>query len=474
MKEPLRLEPLFPDRTTGEPLAAQLARRLREAVQAGTIASGTKMLSSRQLAQRLGLGRNTVALAYEQLTAEGYLETRSGSGTYVAASGAGRRRLSPPGDSSLPETARRMKELRSSFLVVRGHGPLRPGMPALGFFPSSAWRRSAARARQKGFDLGYGPASGSREFRDAIATHVRHFRGINALPEQVIVVEGAQAALHLANVVLTSLGDTIVIEDPAYALARAAFETHGLRLWAVPVDREGLQTDALPKHAHCAFVTPTHQFPLGGTLPLRRRLELLAWAKRTNAYVLEDDYDSEFISRGRPLAALQSLDRDERVIYIGSFSKTLAPGIRIGFLIVPMHLASAFRAARASTSLGVAPDMQSTVAAFLKAGHFVRHIRKMNAVYERHRAILANTLSALNALFECGPMNIGLHVALKSRKPFDDVLVSRSIPHQRLVALSPLCIERTDCHGFLLGFTNGTAADIQSAADALVRALRSM
>jgi GntR family transcriptional regulator / MocR family aminotransferase len=471
--EPLRLEPLFPDRSTGEPLAVQLVRRLREAIETGTLPPGTKMLGTRQLAGRLGLGRNTVALAFEQLTAEGYLEARAGSGTFVAQSGFEPRPPEPLAAHPAPEGAQRIAALRSYFEIATGHGPLRPGMPALAMFPANAWNRSARRALDaQSHDLSYGHASGSRMLREAIAMHVRHFRGINAQPEQIVVVEGAQAAMHLASIVLMHAGDTIAIEDPCYALARAALEAHELRLHPVPVDGDGLQTSALPAKARCAFVTPTHQFPLGGTLPLARRLELLAWAKRLDAYIIEDDYDSEFTSRARPLPALQSLDRDERVLYVGSFSKTLAPGIRTGYLIVPPHLASIFRTARASTSLGLALQAQATLAHFISDGHFARHIRRMNAVYERRRALLAAALAPLRDAFDLGPMQVGLHVALVAHAKFDDRAFSQTLDGQRLVALSTLCLERTDCYGFLLGFTNGTNDEIAAAATSLTAALR--
>ncbi len=473
MTEPLRLEPLFPDRDTGETLALQLARRLRQAIETGTLPAGTKMLGSRQLAKRLGLGRNTVALAFEQLTAEGYLEARAGSGTFVASSGFEPHYPETIAAHPPPQLAQRITPLREYFEIATGHGPLRPGMPELAQFPANAWNRSARRALDtRSLDLGYGPANGLRALREAIAMHVRQFRGINAQAEQVIVVEGAQAAMHLASFVLMAAGDTIAIEDPCYALARAAFEAHALRLAAVPVDRDGLQTSALPANARCAFVTPTHQFPLGGTLPLARRLELLAWAKRYDAYIIEDDYDSEFTVRARPLPALQSLDRDERVLYVGSFSKTLAPGIRTGYLIVPPHLAGIFRTARASTSLGLSLHAQSTLAHFIRDGHFARHIRRMNAMYERRRTMLADRLSPLRDAFELGPMQVGLHVALVANAPFADRAFSQTLDGQRLVALSGLCVERSDCYGFLLGFTNGTDEQITGAAMSLTAALR--
>ena len=476
MKEPLSLEPLFPDRENGEPLGAQLTRRLREAISSGTLAGGTKMPGTRQFAKRLGLGRNTVALAFEQLIAEGYLEARTGSGTFVVPSGFAREHAqrASPGNARTTQANRRSSSLRGYFQASTGRGPLRPGSPDRSAFPLETWKRCARRALDVySDDLGYAPASGLRALREAIASHVRHFRGISAHPDQIIVVEGAQAALHLATALLARSGEGIAVEDPCYALARAAFELAGLQLRCVPVDGEGLRTDRLPRGARLAFVTPTHQFPLGGTLALRRRRDLLEWADACDAYILEDDYDSEFTMRLRPLPALQSLDRHERVIYIGSFSKTLAPALRVGYLIAPAHLASAFRAARASTSLGVSLHLQATLAGFMNGGHFARHIRRMNAVYERRRSILREIIEPLSRRgFKLGPMEVGLHVAVIARQGFDDRELSSPDSEQRLVALSALCVKRTDCAGFLLGFTNGSDEDIARAAHSVVKTLR--
>ncbi|HEX3368173.1 MAG TPA: PLP-dependent aminotransferase family protein [Candidatus Cybelea sp.] len=466
MKEPLYLEPLFPERSSGENLAVQLARRLRDAVESRELAAGTKLLGSRQLAKRLGLARNTVALAYEELTAQGYFETRVGAGTFVAAIGAGARAARLPQTSPRPARASRAASLRSHFGVARGSGALRPGVPDLSSFPHAAWTRSARRALDVyRRDLDYGASAGLRALQEAIATHVRLFRGVATQPEHVIVLEGAQAALHLAALVLAAPGDRVVLEDPCYVLARAAFEAYGLQTHGVAVDAAGIDVDRLPHEAKLVFVTPTHQFPLGGALPVARRLALLAWAKRCNAYILEDDYDSEFTSKTRPLPALQSLDREERVLYIGSFSKTLAPAIRLGYLILPPHLASAFRAARASTSLGVSLQLQATAADFIARGDFARHIRRMNAIYERRRALLAGTLRAnLRSAFRIGPISTGLHVAVIGARGFADAHLATLRGADRYVALSALCVQRRDCSGALLGFANGSDAEIESGA----------
>lgn len=466
MREPVSVEPLFPDRGSGENLAVQLTRRLRHAIEQGTIRSGTRLLGSRQLAKRLGLGRNTVTLAFEQLIAEGYLDARGGAGTFVAAVDVPRSArklgtLRPP-----PARVRQTASLRSYFGVAAGAGPLRPGMPDLSRFPAATWKRCARRALAVyDAELGYGAAAGLRSLQEAVATHLRQFRGVAAQPEQVIVVEGAQAALHLAAVVLSSPGDSVAIEDPCYALARAAFELYGLKVRPVRVDSQGIDPAYLPRKARLAFVTPTHQYPLGGTLPVTRRLELLSWAESADAYVLEDDYDSEFTTRTRPLAALHSLDRDERVLYIGSFSKTLAPAVRLGYLIAPPHLASAFRAARASSNLGASLHLQATVADFIERGHFARHIRRMNAIYERRREILDATLRPrLRRPFRLGPSQTGLHVALIGDRTFDDERFALRPEGQRLVSLSQLCVKRRDCRGFLLGFSNGSDPEIERAA----------
>lgn len=436
---------------------------------------GTRMLGTRQLAKRLGLGRNTVALAFEQLVAEGYFETRPGAGTFVAASGMRRVAAKPLSQKVAPAHVLHTTALRSYFDVAAGEGPLRPGMPDLSEFPSVSWIRSSRRALNVyDKELGYDPSAGLRSLREAIATHVRQFRGVATEPENVVVVEGAQAALHLAALMLARSGDRAIVEDPCYTLARAAFEARDLRVVAIPVDGDGLIVDDLPRNARFAFVTPTHQFPLGGTLPVSRRSALLSWAERNGAYIVEDDYDSEFTAKTRPLPALQSLDRHERVVYVGSFSKTLAPGIRLGYLIAPPHLANAFRAARASTSLGVGLHLQATAADFIAGGHFARHIRRMNAVYERRRSILINALTPhLGSSFRLGPAQNGLHVALIAGKRFADASLCRTSDGQRLVALSRLCVRRRDCRGFALGFTNGSDAEIHRAARTVAQTLLS-
>ena len=267
-------------------------------------------------------------------------------------------------------------------------------------------------------------------------------------------------------------GDPIAIEDPGYQNARAVFAAHGLVLHGVPVDDDGIRTNLLPEHATLAYVTPSHQFPLGGALPLARRKELLDWARRTGAYIVEDDYDSEF--GAHPLPALQSLDRDERVIYVGTFSKSLAPGLRLGYVVAPPHLAQTFRATREIIGLGASTELQATMAEFITRGHFSRHVRRMATTYERRRHLVVNALAQnVPCGYSVGPAQTGLHVAVSGPPDFDDVRAANSMPDgQRVMPISTLCVERTDCKGLLMGFSAGTDDAVSSAARALAVSLR--
>jgi GntR family transcriptional regulator / MocR family aminotransferase len=475
MMEPIDLEPLFPDRTSSEPLNSQLVRRLRNAIESGALAPQTRLLASRELAKRLGVARNTATFAIDQLIAEGYLEARVGAGTFVTKTLV-RRAPHAVRPRSVPKRARAYAALKQYFTpIAHARGALRPGMPDVNTFPRRAWK-IASRERFNRFyeDLQYGPAAGLRELRDAISTHVRQFRGVATQPQNVIVTEGAQAAMHLLSLVLAASYDTIAVEDPGYNVGFSAFRARELRLHPVRVDKDGLMVEELPAEAAFAVITPSHQFPLGGALPLARRLRLLAWARERNCYIVEDDYDSEYWFDGRPLPALQSLDRDERVIYVGTFSKTLAPGLRVGYIIAPPHLAQALRVARAATSLGVSVQLQSALAAFISQGHFARHVRRTMNLYSMRRQALIHTLTReLPAAFSMRVAQGGLHISIVGPRWFDDA-ASSVLPGQRLVALSPLCLRRRDVRGFMLGFCTEEERAVKAAAHALCESLNGL
>ncbi len=474
MKEPIGLEPLFPNRSSGEPLGAQLVRRLRSAIESGFFPAASRLLPSRELARRLGVSRNTVTTALEQLVAEGFLEARVGAGTFITPTlREARGRVAVP-PRSLPRNASRLAPAKAALEAVgSSYGPLRVGAPAFAGFPVHVWQRLARKnLATSGTSLDYDQSPGLLALREAISRHIAQFRGVVADPSRITIVEGAQAALQLAGFVITQPGDRVAIEDPCYQHAFATFAACGLVLDGVVVDDDGMRTAELPQGAALAYVTPSHQFPLGGKLSLTRRAALLEWARRVNAYVIEDDYDSEFDAH--PVPALQSLDRDERVIYIGTFSKTLAPGLRLGYVVAPAHLAETFHFARSLFGLGSPAHPQATLAEFIAEGYLSRHVRRMTKIYERRRGILVGVLSReLPPNFATGPAQTGLHVAITGPPDFDDVrFVNSMAAGERVLPISLLCVERTDCKGLLLGFSAGSDDALAQSASALAASLK--
>jgi len=476
MKEPIGLEPLFPDRDSDEPLGRQFVRRLRLAIENGLFKPSSRLLPSRELALRLGLSRNTVTSAIEQLIAEGYLESRVGSGTFIVGEIVRRPIFEETAPRTLPAGAERFLAVRP--LLERygmTSGPLRAGIPDLAQFPHATWARITRRklAELSNY-LEYGESTGNRELRKAIVQHVQQFRGITTEPHCVIVLEGTQAAMCLAMDVLLADGDSALIEDPGYPLARATFETRKIRLVPVDVDNDGMKIELAPA-ASLAYVSPSHQFPLAAALSVERRHLLLEWARKHDAYIVEDDYDSEFAFNGKPLPALQSLDRYGRVIYVGSFSKTLAPALRLGYIIAPQQLAEAFSVARLLATLGATRYVQATLADFLSEGHFARHVRRMTRSYwERRRALIGVLNEGLpKDRFTLSFGNTGLHIAVVAAPDFDDVAVTKALSEEGIFVepLSSFCVARRDCRGFALGYSAAPTADIVHAARALVRAV---
>jgi GntR family transcriptional regulator / MocR family aminotransferase len=467
MGEPIDLGPLFPDRDSGEPLGQQLVRRLRDAIEAEVFKPGSRLLPSRELASRLGMARNTVTFALEQLVAEGYLEARIGSGTFIA-----RTITRPPPEQrtrryASPPNAARVDALWTGLDFYSGRlGSLRMGSPDPSIFPLAIWETLERRnLRDFRHHLDYGTALGSPVLRDAIAQHVRQFRGIAARPENVMVVDGTQCALATIGTVLGAPGENVLVEDPGYPWAVRLFELLRLIVTPIEVDDCGVRVDLMPAGG-LAYVTPSNQFPLSGAMSRERRSELLAWAVQNDAYVIEDDYDGEYAFGAKPLPALHALDRDERVIYLGTFSKTLAPGLRLSYMILPDHLVPAFSKARPLLSLGGPTLVQSTMAAFITEGHFARYIRKSTAIFESRRAALIDALkeTALDKLFRQSEARTGLHLSLRARERFDDVAVSLALMNEVTVhPLSSCCLKRTDCEGFVLGYSAAGEESIRAA-----------
>jgi GntR family transcriptional regulator / MocR family aminotransferase len=331
-------------------LAARIYRQLLDAILDGRLRAGERLPPTRELARRLEVSRNTVATAYDRLTAEGFLVGKVGAGTFVSTAPITRlRSRSAPAGGARPRPSWRTAE--PVMLPRAGEDPVydfRVGMPDPRLFPLETWRRLVARELKPAAlrSAAYADPGGRPDLRAAIARYVGVSRSVRTGADDVLVTNGAQQGLDLIGRVLIEPGAMVAVEEPGYPPARAVFESHGARVVGVPVDSDGLDVTALPRSAALVYVTPSHQFPMGIPMSLARRTALLEWAERAGAVVVEDDYDSEFRFSDRPLEPLQSLDTAGRVVYVGSFSKTLLPGLRLGFLVPPASLRSALRAAK--------------------------------------------------------------------------------------------------------------------------------
>ena len=397
---------------------------LRSQIANGTLPAGANAPSTRSFALELGVSRTTVTAAYEQLAAEGYLVTSRGRAARVA------RPLAAPAPSGLlmnrraklppilSNYGRRLLEIGMSALPHAA--PVRfdflYGAVAYRDFPTLAWRRAyQAELLRQQHRLYYAPPEGEASLRIALQRYLRRARGLTCEAGQILVVHGSQQGIDLCARLLLNADEAFVFEDPGYLMARHCFEATGARCLAAPVDAQGLETSSLPcdQNARLVYVTPSHQFPLGGVLPITRRQELLAWAQRQNAWIVEDDYDGEFRYGQRPIDALQSIDGDGRVIYVGTFSKALSPQLRLGYLVVPPELVSVFRQAKRLTDRH-APVLEQRVLAFMiESGAYERHVRRMRRENERRRGALLDAVARyLPKEAQVGGTAAGLHVVL--------------------------------------------------------------
>lgn len=439
------------DRDCTVPLHRQLYEGLRGEILSGRLPAGSRLPSIRSLVREFGISRNTVTGALSQLSAEGYLEARVGSGTYVARSmpdellRAGKHSERLDGRTPTPGPSRRRPEKspherllsrRGSLLAttsvgsaVRSCGPpapfaaFAPAVPDVGVFPHRTWGRIAGRLWRRPPEdlLRYGAPAGYRPLREAIAEHLRASRAVDCSWERVIVVSGSQQALDLCARLLLDPGDEAWIEDPCYLGARAALSANGARTVPVPVDGEGLDVSAGEEKApdaRLACVTPSHQYPSGATMSVGRRLALLEWSSRAGAWVLEDDYDGEFRYSGRPLPSLQGLDERGRVLYLGTFSKSLFPALRLGYLVVPENLVDAFANAKALSDRHAPAVEQAILAEFVSEGHFGRHLRKTRKLYaERQAALVGAAGEELAGLLEVRAPSLSAHRLSESGHP---------------------------------------------------------
>lgn len=471
------------DRSTASSLYRQLYEQLRAAILNGQLTAGTHIPATRAMAGQLGVARNTVLAAVEQLAAEGFLEAKQGSGTVVSARLAPEltraARVWPERLSRLPALSRSgnaLASLRRDTEIGEAPRPFMPGIPDLDAFPRDIWGRLLRRASQKldPASAAYGATAGVEPFRRVLCEHLREARGVTAEPEQIIIASSAQAALDLLARGLSGAGDTVWIEDPGYLGARAAFMGAGATIIPVPVDRHGLDPSAGTARPKLIYVTPSHQYPTGRLMPLARRLELLECAERHDACIIEDDYDSEFQFQGRPVAALQGLDRSGRVLYVGTFSKILLPGIRVGYAVVPEGLAKPLAAMQRNTGQVVASSVQFALADFIAEGHLRAHVRRMCALYEERQSIL---LQALNRHFGdqvCveAPAG-GMQFITTFNKRFDDVEAAQKLGEAGIVArpVSQYYLGGNKRQGFLTGFAGYSETAINRAVEKMAKVL---
>ncbi|WP_051111456.1 PLP-dependent aminotransferase family protein [Mycobacterium sp. 141] len=480
---------------SGVPAYKVLYEQLRSAILTGQLAAGARLPASRVLAADHGVSRNTVLAAFDQLGSEGYVEGRAGSGTYVsrvlpeqylqmspfAVSAASAR----PATATLSQRGQRLAAARRVPLPALLHRRPRGtafhiGLPALDAFPFATWNKLySSRLNKSGPSLmRYDDPAGYRPLREAIAAYIGTARGIHCTADHIIVTTGSQQALDFCARILLDPGDAAWLEEPGYLGARAALVAADARIIPVPVDRFGLDVAAgisSEPAARLAIVTPSHQFPLGHTMSLERRLALIDWADRNNAWILEDDYDAEFRYVGRPQAPLKAIDTHQRVIYIGTFSKVLFPGLRLGYLIAPADLTDGFIAAHLGADMHAHLTDQAVVADFMEQGHFVHHLRRMRTLHAERQHQLIREAEPLSEHLELKPSDGGLHLIGRMHTAATDTTVTNAALQQG-VHVWPLSIhhyEPNHTAGLLLGYAGTTRADVREGVRVLDDILKS-
>nr|WP_189673169.1 PLP-dependent aminotransferase family protein [Pseudomonas sp. SWRI77] len=489
------------DRRRG--LSQQLYQALRARVLDGRLSSGTRLPASRDLAAILALSRNSVVRAYDQLYAEGYIESRVGDGTYVIqleklstqlstglslglSTGLSTFSLENAEDlSSSERSSEALERLKSNHLPVPRSGApraFRVGIPAFDLFPFDVWAKLQAAfwRNPDPAQLGYGDPAGELQLRELIAAYLRRSRGLSCTAEQIVITSGAQQAISLCAQLLLQPGEGVAVENPGYRAAGHTFAVAGGKVMGVPVDEEGMDCERLVQLADCrlAYVTPAHQYPTGVTMSLARRLALLAWAERNDGWIIEDDYDGEYRYSGAPLAPLAALDRQGRVLYVGTFGKIAFPALRLGYLVLPARLVQAFSQGRALAMRHSEVGSQCVMAEFMAQGHFQRHIRRMRrAALSRRNVLKAGWPLDVPGLGGMPEVAAGLHVKVD---------VDNFAREQELVAtgeavgvevnpLSSYWLEDSQVAvdnraGLVLGFAAVPEADIANALMRLRRA----
>ncbi|MFY9646788.1 MAG: PLP-dependent aminotransferase family protein [Terriglobales bacterium] len=472
------------NREAGRALHQQIYDAFRTAIVKGNLRPGQRVPSTRVLALEIGVSRFPTVNAYAQLLAEGYFESRIGAGTVVSRSLPEQLTSSPPAKRQIPtnrQEPRRVSRYSSVLPHFRveswrnGWGAFGVGQVAVDQFPHQIWSNLMAR-RYRSKDpksFHYGDYLGSGTLRQAIAGYLRTARSVQCDATQIMIVSGSQQALEITARVLVDPGDRVWIEEPNYWLARTVFAMAGCRIVPVPVDGEGLDVGAgikLSRRAHAAFVTPSHQFPLGVCMSASRRFQLLDWAQDNGSWIIEDDYDSEYRFDSLPIASLQGLDPGRRVIYIGTFSKVLFPSMRLGYIVIPSDLLDRFMSVRRAMDICPPHLYQEVVADFMREGHFARHLRRMRVLYRDRRSALVDSIrQELGPKFEVHGGAAGMHLAMTMPDRYRDLEIAERAARQGfwLWPLSPGYAGEVSRSGFILGFGSTAIEEIPRAVHKL-------
>jgi GntR family transcriptional regulator/MocR family aminotransferase len=480
-KVPSALSPVIAvDRKAAKPLHKQIYDAYRSMIVSRNLGAGQQIPSTRALAAELRISRIPVLTAYSQLLAEGYFESRAGAGTFVCSSLPDQLTSSDRGSSRSADlrSGTRVTSRRAMLLPAyerlpwfRGLGAFNVSQPAFDQFPFLTWSRIVMRHCRSPHarELQYGGPLGFAELRKAICAYLRTARAVQCDPDQVMIVAGSQQALEITTRVLLDDRSAAWVEEPGYWLTRQALTAAGCRQVPVPVDSEGLDVAFGVKKcrkARAAFVAPSHQYPLGATMSASRRLQLLDWAQSSGAWVIEDDYDSEYRYGNMPIASLQGLDHNSRVIYVGTFSKTLFPSLRLGYIVIPTDLVGRFAAVRHAMDIAPPHFFQAVLTDFMNEGHFARHIRRMRQLYAQRRIALVDELQReFGSALEVRGSEAGMHLAVILPKGFRDQEVAARAARENLwlTPLSPAYVGETPRQGFILGFGNTTAEAMPKA-----------
>jgi GntR family transcriptional regulator/MocR family aminotransferase len=456
-------------------LTRWLHEELRRAILDGRLRPGTRLPATRDFARQYGVSRGTAVTAFEELQAEGYLRSHVGAGTFVDE----RLPAHPTGAKRPPAVARRLPAPLTGLTLFHTARPFRCYEPAIAEFPADVWARLASR-RLRRVSAALLAGSGTRGYgplREALTGYLGSSRGVNCSADRIVIVSGVQQALDLLARLLTKPGDAVWMEDPGYFGATTAFRNAGARIVPVPVDEHGLsvsQGRRASRAAKGAYLTPAHQFPLGVTMPLERRLAILAWAREAGAFLIEDDYDSEYRFEGRPAPALQGLDKSGSVILVGSFNKLLFPSLRLGYIVAPPALVDPLLALRFGTDHHAAGLDQAILCDFIAEGHLGRHIRRMRELYAaRLAALQEGGRKYLDGLLEISRIQAGLCTAGYLRNGMTSREAEEAAAAHKIetMGIDRFALRRTDLHGLVLGFGAFDEGQIRRGLTGLATAL---